>query len=153
MVVGLVGRDFLLENSSILLSCPGWIRAGFGGAVGAFGAPPQSASAAGAPFGASHTAPAWGAQATSTPTFGQAPAQPSANAAPGPFGAPLQPAFGLQQQQQPAPANPFGFQGAPSGGIGGDAASGFTMGAGDSQQQGQQGQMARRKVKVKRKGR
>ncbi|KAK9916254.1 hypothetical protein WJX75_000598 [Coccomyxa subellipsoidea] len=123
---------------------------GFGGGAGAFGAQPQSAPAAGAPFGASHTTPAWGAQAGTTPTFGQPPAQPGANAAPGPFGAPLQPAFGMQQQQQPAPANPFGFQGAPSGGVGGDAASGFTMGAGDSQQPQA---AARRKLKAKRKGR
>ncbi|CAL8466864.1 g6400 [Coccomyxa elongata] len=119
---------------------------GFGGGSGAFGAQPQGAAA---PFGAAHTAPAWGAPAT--PTFGQPSAQANVDAAPGPFGAPAQPAFGLQQQQQAVAANPFGFQGALSGGLGGDAASGFTMGAGDSQQQ-QQGQLARRKVKVKRKG-
>ncbi|BDA40844.1 probable nuclear pore complex protein NUP98A at C-terminar half [Coccomyxa sp. Obi] len=118
---------------------------GFGGGSGAFGAQPQGAAA---PFGAAHTAPAWGAAAT--PTFGQPSAQANVDTAPGPFGAPAQPAFGLQQQQQAVPANPFGFQGALSGGLGGDAASGFTMGAGDSQQQ--QGQLARRKVKVKRKG-
>ena len=119
--------------------------AGVGGGSGAFGAQPQGAAA---PFGAAHTAPAWGAAAA--PTFGQPSAQANADPAPGPFGAPAQPAFGLQQQQA-VPANPFGFQGAVSGGLGGDAASGFTMGAGDSQQQ-QQGQLARRKVKVKRKG-
>ena len=68
--------------------------------------------------------------------------------APGPFGAPQQPAFGLQQQQQGAavPSAAFAF-GAPPPGDG----SGFTMGSDEQQQPG--AQMARRKVKVKRKGR
>ena len=86
--------------------------------------------------------------------FGALPTGQSAGGSPGPFGAPQQPAFGLPQQQPGAQgeqqAFAFGQQGSGQLGAGGTAAGGFTLGAGEQQQGGQAGALARRKFKAKR---